>query len=121
MTLNGSVDLGAATRTINVNSFLNTSTLGGVISGATGAGLTKTGPGTFVLSVANTFDGPVTINGGDLSATVAGALGIGTTAGNIDLRRRHPATRRHERARLLQPLQHRPTTSRSTSTPAAMP
>jgi autotransporter-associated beta strand protein len=83
VTLNGTVNLGAATRTIDVNSFLNTTTLGGVVSGATGTGLTKTGPGTLVLSVANTFDGPVTINGGVLSATLAGSLGTATTAGSI--------------------------------------
>ena len=84
VTLSGTVNLGGATRTINVNSFRNTSTISGIVSNTTsGAGLTKTGPGTLVLSAANTFDGPVTINGGVLSATLASSLGAGTGAGNI--------------------------------------
>ncbi len=84
VTISGAVNLGAATRSIDVNSHLNTSTISGVVSGAAGTGLTKTGPGILVLSnAANTFDGPIAINGGTLSATLAGSLGTGTGAGNI--------------------------------------
>ncbi|MDB5322062.1 MAG: putative glycine-rich autotransporter protein [Phycisphaerales bacterium] len=64
--LTGSIDLGTGTnRTINVNSLLNVSTISGTISGA-GSSLTKTGPGTLVLSGSNAFDGDVNINGGTL-------------------------------------------------------
>jgi autotransporter-associated beta strand protein len=85
VTMSGGVNLGAVTRTINVNSYLNTTTMSGVVSnGAAGVGLTKAGPGILVLSnTANTFDGPVTINGGILSATLAGSLGSGVATNSI--------------------------------------
>ncbi|QOV90342.1 autotransporter-associated beta strand repeat-containing protein [Humisphaera borealis] len=84
VTLNGTVALGSSTRTINVNSQTNTTTIGGVVSGAAGVGITKAGPGILVLgNTANSFDGPVTINAGILSATLAGSLGTGAGTGNI--------------------------------------
>ena len=47
VTLNGTFSLGAATRSINVNSVLNTSTIGGVVSNTqAGVGIIKTGDGT---------------------------------------------------------------------------
>ncbi len=77
VTLNGTFSLGGATRTINVNSVLNTSTIGGVVSeGAAVAGITKTGPGILVLTGANTFTGAVAINGGTLQSNATG-LGSG--------------------------------------------
>jgi fibronectin-binding autotransporter adhesin len=58
----GGVALGVNTLTTGVD---NTSTtFAGVISGA--GGVTKTGTGAFVLSGANTFSGPVAIQGGTL-------------------------------------------------------
>ncbi len=62
-TLNCAVAL-SASQTWSVNSGL-TLTVGGVISGST-FGITKTGPGTLVLSAANTFTGNVTNNAGTL-------------------------------------------------------
>ncbi|MGC4007430.1 MAG: autotransporter-associated beta strand repeat-containing protein [Pirellulales bacterium] len=78
VTLNGTFDLGGAPRTLTVNSLSNTTTIGGVVGGATGSGLTKAGPGILVLSnTGNTFDGPIAINGGTLQATLSGSLGVG--------------------------------------------
>ena len=78
VTLSGAVDLGAAVnRTINVNSYLNVSTLSGIVSGA-GSSITKTGPGTLVLTGANTFDGGVAINGGTLRTNATGLGSTGT-------------------------------------------
>ena len=58
LTLSGTVDLGAATRTLTVTNTANT-TLSGVISGAAGAALqvNNTGGGTLTLSGANTYSG----------------------------------------------------------------
>jgi autotransporter-associated beta strand protein len=76
LVLNGPVSLGAATnRSINVNSLLNVSTIGGVISGS-GSSLAKTGPGTLVLTGINTYDGGTRINGGVVQTT---STGIGST------------------------------------------
>jgi len=67
LTLNGTVDLGAATRTITIaNSPNSGDTISGVISGADGVGLTKTGTGMLVLSGANTYNGRTTVNVGTL-------------------------------------------------------
>lgn len=83
--LNGTMDLGASqSRAINVNSHLNVSTIGGIISGVTSS-LTKTGPGTLVLSGANTYDGGTNINEGTLrtNATGLGTAGTITFGGGI--------------------------------------
>jgi autotransporter-associated beta strand protein len=80
VTVSGPVSLGTGvSRTINVNSHLNVSTLSGVVSG-TDSSITKTGPGVLVLSGANTYDGGTTINGGTLQANNTAALG---TTGTI--------------------------------------
>jgi autotransporter-associated beta strand protein len=87
LTFSDSMSLGAASRTIQVNS---TATFGGVISGGSGVGLTKTGAGTLLLGPAtfggpdNTFDGGLFIHEGILAirnATGAGGAG-GITLGN---------------------------------------
>lgn len=75
----------AATRNISIASGVNaridsngnTFTIAGSITGTSGS-LTKIGPGTVVLSGANTYTGTTTISQGVLNASVTGALG-GTT------------------------------------------
>ena len=74
LTLNGTADLGGATRTITADSAV---TLGGVISNG---GLTKDGTGTLTLTNANTYAGVTTVKTGAL--TVKNASALGTTAGN---------------------------------------
>lgn len=68
LTFTNTMALGAATRTITVNSGV---TFGGAISGSAGTGITKEGGGTLNLSGANTFTGPISLNGGILN--IAGA------------------------------------------------
>jgi len=51
-----------------------TTTFAGVISGAGGGSLTKTGNGTLTLTGANTYTGPTTINAGTLALSGSGAL-----------------------------------------------
>ncbi len=83
--LSGPVALGSAvSRTIHVNSLQNISTISGIVSG-TGSSITKTGPGTLVLTGANTFDGGITINGGVVqsNATGLGSTGTITFGGGI--------------------------------------
>jgi autotransporter-associated beta strand protein len=63
------MNLGSATRTISVENTLDT--ISGVISGAAGAGLTKSGAGTLTLSGTNTYSGDTTVNVGTLEGTVA--------------------------------------------------
>src|SRR6185503_14227844 len=61
-------------------------TLGGIISGTAGSGITKTGSGLLTLNAANTFNGRVTINNGTLSIASDGHLGAvpaAPTSGNI--------------------------------------
>ncbi|MEW6386615.1 MAG: autotransporter-associated beta strand repeat-containing protein [Thermodesulfobacteriota bacterium] len=66
LTLGGAIALGAATRTITVNSTGST-TFAGVVSGT--GDITKAGSGTLTLSGANTYSGDTTVNAGTLQAT----------------------------------------------------
>ncbi len=62
------IDLNGATRTINVGA--NTAEISGIIQTSIGtAGLIKTGAGTLILSGANTYNGPTTLNAGALTLT----------------------------------------------------
>ncbi len=65
MNIAGNVDLGGATRTITVvdGTTAQDSVFSGVVSNG---GLIKSGGGTLVLSAANTFSGPTTVNEGTL-------------------------------------------------------
>jgi autotransporter-associated beta strand protein len=79
LTLSGNVDLGGATRTLQVDNPVTE--LSGVVSAATTFGLTKTGAGTLKLSNANTYDGGTTVSAGTLvlgnaDATAGGAIAI---------------------------------------------
>jgi fibronectin-binding autotransporter adhesin len=70
------LNLGTATRTFDITG--GTTTIGVPVSG-TGAGITKTGLGTLILSGANTYTGNTNVNTGILNIRHAQALG--TTAG----------------------------------------
>ncbi|CAN5238168.1 hypothetical protein BH11PLA2_BH11PLA2_09590 [soil metagenome] len=85
VTLNGAVTFGTVgDHTFEVNSHLNTSTLGGTLGTAAANNIIKTGPGTLVLSnAANPYSGTTTINGGVLSATLPGSFGTSTAVGSI--------------------------------------
>jgi autotransporter-associated beta strand protein len=63
-------------------------TLSGAISGVSGAGLSKSGDGTAVLSGANTFTGGVRIIGGTLQVTSDAALGAAPAAPAANIRLR---------------------------------
>ncbi len=75
LNLTNKIDLNGATRTIAVNA--NTATISGVIRDSTAGtnGIIKSGAGTLILNQANTFTGPITINGGTVSASATGHLG----------------------------------------------
>lgn len=81
LTFTNAMALGAATRTIAVNSGV---TFGGAISGSAGVGLTKEGTGTLTLSGSNTFTGPIQHNAGilNIGGTAYGALGGNTPGTN---------------------------------------
>jgi autotransporter-associated beta strand protein len=66
----GAADLGAATRTLTLNSEVEFT---GAVSGV-GAGLTKAGPGTLTLSGANTYGGATIVNAGTLKLGASGAV-----------------------------------------------
>jgi autotransporter-associated beta strand protein len=69
LTLPGTVDLGAVTRTITTNG-AGVLTLSGIISN-TGGGLTKDGTGAMILSGANTYAGATTLTLGTLQGTTS--------------------------------------------------
>ncbi|MEA3207689.1 MAG: hypothetical protein QOE70_746 [Chthoniobacter sp.] len=78
LTLNGSVSLGAAQRTLTVLNPFVTATIGGQITGS-GGGLTKAGDGILVLSNSgNAYTGPTVLNAGELRAGAANALPLNT-------------------------------------------
>jgi|GEM_PF-1346569 len=86
VTINGT----AGARTVTIQNAATTLTVGGVISGS-GYGLTKAGPGTLVLTGANTYDGGTIVSGGTLElgdGTTNGTFGSGTysIAGGAELR-----------------------------------
>lgn len=63
LTFTNNMALGAVTRTITVNSAV---TMGGIVSGSAGVGLTKNGAGTLRLNGANTLTGVVEVSNGIL-------------------------------------------------------
>ena len=81
---NGATILVPAGVTYTISQALTTDAL---LNGAPDGGLTKVGPGTLVLSGANTFTGPTTIAGGVLQATADEALSgrvVVTPSGVLD-------------------------------------
>ncbi|MBN8456903.1 MAG: autotransporter-associated beta strand repeat-containing protein [Verrucomicrobia bacterium] len=82
LTFSNSTSLGSATRTLTVNSAV---THTGVISGDTGAGLTKVGPGTLTLGGANIYTGPTSVSNGILTITATGALPGYNTSGKYSV------------------------------------
>jgi fibronectin-binding autotransporter adhesin len=82
LVFSGPVTIEGATRTLTVNSSVNTGAgatgifFNGVIDdGGNDYGLTKAGPGTLVLGGANTYGGATTVSAGTLKLGVAGAVG----------------------------------------------
>jgi len=70
--------LTAAANAIAVTNAGDTATIGSTISGSNG--LTMSGPGKLILTGTNTLTGVVTLTGGTLRATAAGALGAGSAS-----------------------------------------
>ena len=80
VTFQNKIDLNGTTRTIAVRkdpgATTGSATISGVIRTSSGtAGLTKTGVGPLILSAANTYNGPTTVNQGTLRAGNAAAFG----------------------------------------------
>src|SRR5262249_14221296 len=76
----GKIDLGnQQTLTTDGRGNINVSD---IVSGTGGSGITKFGDGTLTLGGANTFDGPVNVNQGNLLLTNSSALGS-TAAGTF--------------------------------------
>lgn len=78
LTFSDATTLGAATRTLTVNSAV---ALNGIVSGNAGVGIIKTGPGILTLgAAANTYTGTTTISNGVLAIANTNAIpGFGTT------------------------------------------
>ena len=85
--LSGNLALGGVSRTLTVNTGIHTNDdliVDAVISGGAGFGLTKANGGLLRLSAANTFDGPLTINGSSGSVILGHPQALGTpSAGRI--------------------------------------
>ena len=77
LTFNSSVALGTATRTVTIGAN-GTYTLGGIVSGSPGAGLTVAklpgATGRIVLGGANTYGGATTVSGGTLALVGSGSV-----------------------------------------------
>ncbi len=76
LTFDGTVGLGAAVRTLTINSDV---TFGGIVSGDSAGGLTKAGDGTLTLSAGNTFAGATNVTAGTLATS--GDARLSTTSG----------------------------------------
>ena len=73
------IDLGSATRSVNVadGTLAIDATLSGTLTG-TGGGLQKNGDGTLQLPVANSYTGATIVNGGSLTQSL-NEIGVGGT------------------------------------------
>jgi autotransporter-associated beta strand protein len=80
LTFSNNMALGLATRTLTIGNN-GTTTLGGIISGAAGTGVTVAAAsgatGSLVLSGANTYTGTTTVNSGTLLLSGGGTIGTG--------------------------------------------
>ena len=80
---NGTSSLSTHTITLNgaanIDSNGSTFTISSIISGASGASLTKTGAGTLVLEGANTYDGGTTVSAGILRISTDSNIGSDST------------------------------------------
>jgi autotransporter-associated beta strand protein len=86
-TFSGTVALGAATRTITNTTTSGSRIYSGVISGASGSGLTFDGSGagqTYIGNSGNTFTGTISINGSEVGFASNGAYGNSTNTIIID-------------------------------------
>ncbi|MEI8136141.1 MAG: autotransporter-associated beta strand repeat-containing protein [Bacteroidota bacterium] len=85
-TFTGTVGLGAATRVITNSTTSGSRQYSGIISGAAGSGMTFSGSGAaqiYIGNTGNTFNGPISINGGEVVFNDNGALAA-TTSITID-------------------------------------
>jgi fibronectin-binding autotransporter adhesin len=76
------IALGGSTRTITNSTTSGTRQFRGLISGSSGSGLTFSGSGAgqiYIGNAGNTFDGPISINGGDVVFNGNGTLGSSTS------------------------------------------
>lgn len=81
LTINAPITLGAS-QTWNINSG-KTLTVGGLVSdGGNAFGITKSGSGTLILSVSNSFGGGVTLNAG--AVVLGNAYALGTNSVTLD-------------------------------------
>ena len=83
LTVANGIDLNGDIRTIAVNA--STSTISGAITNTSlsFANLTKTGSGTLVCTLANTYTGTTTLSGGLLSVSTSGNMGAASA--NLEL------------------------------------